>query len=468
MPKTAIVLYPHQLYEPNTSWLSKELPIYLVEEPLFLSEFPIHRQKLLLHRLSMKAYEQELMGLGFTVYYEELKKDSTSADIFSKLADLGFTDLLIADTTDNWLEKRINDNCQKHKLTRHFKESQIFLLAKPEATERYIKSGKHMANFYKKIRQDKRILIDTDNEPVGGRFSFDEDNRKKIPKDLPLPPEIELLASNDNLTEAQEWLKTVTAEQYGTDKIWIPYTRHQATAYMNKFIKERLEYFGIYEDALSSQHTRLFHSTLSPLLNIGLITPEQVLSSVLKYSSLNTIGINNIEGFIRQIIGWREFIRAAYEVEGTTMRNGNFFNHKNKIPSFFWSGHTDITPLKQSLYSTINYGYNHHIERLMVLGNFLLLNRTDPNEVYRWFMTMYTDAYDWVMVPNVYGMSQFADGGIFATKPYISGSNYLKKNVRLRDWGLGRFIYRFILGIYCRQQRSFCKKSPLIYDAKTP
>ncbi len=427
MPKTAIVLYPHQLYEPNTSWFSKAVPIYLIEEPLFLSEFPIHRQKLLLHRLSMKAFEHELIGLGFTVYYEELNKDSSSADIFYKLAKLGFTDLIIPDTTDNWLEKRITASCQKHNLIRHSQESQIFLLPKAEATERYLKSGKHMANFYKKIRLDKKILITTDNEPEGGRFSFDEDNRKKIPKGQPLPEEIALLPNNDDLARAQAWLKTIQTEQYGTDNIWIPYTRHEAAAYMNRFIAERLANFGTYEDALSSHHTRLFHSTLSPLLNIGLITPEQVLSAVLKYSSLNNIGLNNTEGFIRQIIGWREFIRAAYEVDGTTMRNGNFFNHKNKMPAFFWTGHTDITPLKQSLYSTINYGYNHHIERLMVLGNFLLLNRTDPNEAYRWFMTMYVDAYDWVMVPNVYGMSQFADGGIFATKPYIGCGNYLKK-----------------------------------------
>jgi deoxyribodipyrimidine photolyase-related protein len=427
MKKTAIVLYPHQLYRPDTSWFKKELPIYLIEESLFLTEFPIHRQKLLLHRLSLQAYYVELKQAGFEVEYQSLHKESKTGDVFELLKRKSFTDVIIADTTDNWLEKRIEEACLQNQLVRHKEESPLFILEAEEARVRYVDSGKHMANFYKKLRRDKNILVNRDKEPEGGQWSFDEDNRKKIPKGTPLPSEIEELVDNDEITKAKDWLSSLTNEQYGTDKVWIPYTRHDAHEYLKKFIKERLVDFGTYEDAILSHHTRIFHSTLSPLINIGLLTPESVIQAVIKHQSKFEVDINNIEGFVRQVLGWREFIRAAYEVDGTKMRNSNFFKHQKPLPEFFWDGETDITPLKQCLYSTLNYGYNHHIERLMVLGNFLLLNRTDPNEVYKWFMCMYVDAYDWVMVPNVYGMSQFADGGIFATKPYISGSNYLKK-----------------------------------------
>ncbi len=180
----------------------------------------------------------------------------------------------------------------------------------------------------------------------------------------------------------------------------------------------------------------LYHSALSPLMNIGLITPKEVLDAALMFAENNNTPINAVEGFVRQILGWREFIRAAYEVDGTVMRTKNFFNHKRKLSKKLWDASTDILPVDDAITKALRYGYNHHIERLMVLGNYMLLTQTDPDEVYTWFMAMYVDAYDWVMVPNVYGMSQFADGGIFATKPYIAGSNYIRKmsNYPKGDW----------------------------------
>jgi deoxyribodipyrimidine photolyase-related protein len=162
-------------------------------------------------------------------------------------------------------------------------------------------------------------------------------------------------------------------------------------------------------------------------MNVGLLAPQQVLDAALAYASTHDIPLNSREGFIRQIIGWREFIRASYEVDGAKMRNQNFFQHTRPLPESMWDGTTGIVPVDHVITTALAHGYTHHIERLMVIGNFLLLTRTDPTDVYRWFMGLYLDAYDWVMVPNVYGMSQFADGGSFATKPYISGANYIKK-----------------------------------------
>ena len=163
------------------------------------------------------------------------------------------------------------------------------------------------------------------------------------------------------------------------------------------------------------------------MINTGLLTPGFVVDRILQFAEKNDIGINNTEGIIRQLIGWREFIRGVYEVKGSEERTRNFWGFERKIPAAFYEGTTGIPPIDSTIAKVLKSGYNHHIERLMVLGNFMLLCEFDPDEVYRWFMEMYIDAYDWVMVPNVYGMSQFADGGIMSTKPYISGSNYLMK-----------------------------------------
>lgn len=293
-----------------------------------------------------------------------------------------------------------------------------------------------MARFYKKIRIENNILIDSNKCPEGGRWSFDEDNRKKIPKNTPLPDDPKFYKDESEIIEAKQWLNTVQTDKYGEERVWLPWTHTDAEIYLDEFISNRLSLFGDYEDAIISKNVRLFHSGLSALINIGLISPKQVIQKIISTGKTNKIKINCIEGFIRQIIGWREFIRASYECDGVVMRTKNFWKNQNLLPSSFWDRTTGIFPLDNAIEKALMFGYNHHIERLMVLGNFMLLTKTHPDDVYKWFMTMYVDAYDWVMVPNVYGMSQFADGGIFATKPYISGSSYLKKmsNYPTGDW----------------------------------
>ena len=172
------------------------------------------------------------------------------------------------------------------------------------------------------------------------------------------------------------------------------------------------------------------------MLNIGLLNPQQIIDKAIQAAIDNEIPLNSLEGFIRQIIGWREFIRIVYEREGTRQRTTNYWRFTRKIPDSFWNGTTGIHPVDTVIKRLLKTGYCHHIERLMVLGNFMLLCEFDPDEVYRWFMEMFIDSYDWVMVPNVYGMTQFADGGLMTTKPYISGSNYLMK---MGDWDKGEW-----------------------------
>lgn len=194
--------------------------------------------------------------------------------------------------------------------------------------------------------------------------------------------------------------------------------------------------FGRYEDAIDTENSILHHSVLSPLLNVGLITPKELIDACLLYAAENNVPINSTEGFVRQIIGWREFIRGSYESRGSEERTTNFWNFKKKIPASFCDGTTGILPVDQTIKKVLQTGYCNHIERLMILGNFMMLCEFDPDEVYQWFMQLFIDSYDWVMVRNVYGMSQFSDGGLMATKPYISGSNYLIKmsNYQKRAW----------------------------------
>ncbi|MES2966382.1 MAG: cryptochrome/photolyase family protein, partial [Patescibacteria group bacterium] len=422
----ASIVYPHQLFSPASHpALAPGRPVYVIEEPLFISEYGTHRQKMLLHRLSLQAFAEELTLAGFTVEYVPIEPQATTASILQSIAKVGITTLHIVDTTDNYLERRIATACTAYGMTRVCYESPLFILPKEEAITRFQSSGKFMKKFYEKLRRDKNILMEG-NKPAGGQFSFDNENQAKLPKDIVLPTDISWI-ENEAVMHAQEWLKDIKSEQYGEARVWVPYTRATAYVFLTEFLTVRFAQFGTYEDAITTKHHRLFHSTLSPLLNIGLLSPLEVVETAIAYAEQNQTPINSLEGFVRQIIGWREFIRASYEVDGSKMRNQNFFNHTRTLPPEFWTGGSDILPLAVSIKSALTYGYNHHIERLMVLGNFMLLTQTHPHEVYRWFMAMYVDAYDWVMVPNIYGMSQFSDGGSFATKPYISGSSYLKK-----------------------------------------
>jgi deoxyribodipyrimidine photolyase-related protein len=206
-----------------------------------------------------------------------------------------------------------------------------------------------------------------------------------------------------------------------------PIDRKEARQWLNDFLETRFDEFGEFEDAIVRGELVLHHSVLTPMLNIGLLTPQEVVREALDYGARHDVPLNSLEGFIRQVMGWREYIRVVYEWRGREERTRNFWGFERPIPESLWKGTTGIDPVDDTIRKVRETGYCHHIERLMVMGNFMLLNEYHPDEVYRWFMELFIDAYDWVMVPNVYGMSQFADGGLMATKPYISGSNYLMK-----------------------------------------
>lgn len=436
---TINLVFPHQLFQ-DSPLIQNGFPIYLVEEFLFFKQYPFHQQKIAYHRATMRFYQDFLTDKKIETHYiESIDNQSDIRLLIPALAKKGVTKIHYLDPTDNWLEKRMVTaaNSSDIILTQHV--SQLFLNAKNELSPFFKKDKKRYFHnsFYIEQRKKQQILVDEQNEPTGGKWSFDSENRKKYPKSK-IPPAIQYPASNSYFEEAKEYVAKHFSNHYGalTTAPIYPINYQQSKKWLTNFLEQRFLEFGPYEDAIVAEYSILNHSVLTPMLNIGLLTPQEIIKTTLQFSAKNNIPLNSTEGFVRQIIGWREFIRGMYETRGTEERTTNFWKFKRKIPKSFYDGTTGIPPIDITIKKLLKTGYCHHIERLMVLGNFMLLCEFDPDEIYQWFMELFIDAYDWVMVPNVYGMSQFSDGGLMATKPYISGSNYLKKmsNYKNGDW----------------------------------
>ena len=423
------ILFPHQLFEQNPL-LEKLDTIYLVEEWLFFKQYNFHQQKIFFHRASMKAYQSHLVSLNINVeYIDAFNPLSDIRKLIPHLKSIGIDGFAYIDTTDQWLEQRMQKACAQHGVAAHKNNSPLFVLTSEENAT-YFSGRKRMfqTDFYKHHRQQRNILMDANKIPMGGKWTFDDENRLKYPKGK-TPPAVQFLTTNQLHEEAAQYVRQYFPDNYGSVNLQFIYPTNftDSKQWLKTFFATRFAEFGAYEDSIVTKEIFLHHGVLTPMLNVGLLTPQYVIDEALDYAREHDIPINSLEGFIRQILGWREFIRAVYELKGSEERTRNYWGFTRKIPASFWNGTTGIEPIDGTIKKILETGYCHHIERLMVLGNFMLLCEFDPNEVYRWFMEMFIDAYDWVMVPNVYGMSQFADGGLMSTKPYISGSNYLMK-----------------------------------------
>jgi deoxyribodipyrimidine photolyase-related protein len=419
------LIFPHQLFKTNLA-LKKAERVVLIEDSLFFNQYNFHKQKLVLHRASMKGYQSYLEKQGLDVTYVEAKSSDLNK-VFGKLKKDGAIAIHCTDTNDYLLERRISRYANIHGLETKKYSTPNFLTTEEELTSLFAKEKKYlMASFYIKQRNRLDILVEN-GEPVGGQWSFDADNRKKTPKGLKLP-EVYEPAKNKFVDEAVKYVEKNFSANYGDlNSIIYPTTFTEAEKVLEDFLLHRMKDFGVYEDAILKNESVLFHSVLTPALNIGLLTPQQILEKTFELHKKLKFPLNSLEGFVRQIIGWREFIRAVYIREGVKQRTTNYWNYTRKIPASFYDGTTGIDPVDQTIKKILKTGYCHHIERLMILGNFMYLCEFDPDEVYRWFMELFIDAYDWVMVPNVYGMTQYADGGMMTTKPYVSGSNYILK-----------------------------------------
>jgi deoxyribodipyrimidine photolyase-related protein len=455
------LIFPHQLFKEQPV-LRENRRVYLVEEWHFFRQYNFHKQKLMLHRSCMKHYEACLKENGVAVeYIDTTDKRNDVRELIAALHSQKITGIHIADVADSRLLKRIASACEKYSISLTVYPSPSFLNTMGGVADYFDKKKTYLQiHFYIEQRKKRKLLLEPDGKPTGGKWTFDAENRKKFSK-KDVVPIVHFQTGNSYIEEAKEYTGQNFAQNYGHTEAphFFVSGFKEAEDWLHDFLKNRFEKFGVYEDAIVKQESILHHSVLTPMLNTGLLTPQQIIDAVLKHAKKYDTPINSLEGFVRQVIGWREFIRILYEREGSRQRTMNYWGFKRKIPPAFWTGETGITPIDITIKKVLQTGYCHHIERLMVLGNFMLLCEFDPDEVYKWFMELFIDAYDWVMVPNVYGMTQFADGGLMTTKPYISGSNYLMK---MSDYPKGNWqqVWDGLFWRFMHVHRSFFLQNP--------
>ena len=413
-----------------------DLLVGLIESSPRGSHLRYHQQKLTLLYSAMRHYAADLKKQKFATLYHHLTDTPAGADYATilshwiqkhKIREIHLLDPNEYDTFHSLpaLSKKLGVPIHRH-------ASPQFLVPRAEFAT-WAEGKKHllMETHYRRLRTERNILLDAKGKPEGGDWNLDDQNRrtyrefaKANPTVPPFPPPIQ-----DPIVKkvAQEVAAHFPTHPGQADQLWVPVTRAGALDWLKTFIRQRLAHFGPWEDTMVEGQQILFHSVLSPLLNIGLLTPQECIQAAEKAYREGKAPLNSVEGFIRQILGWREFIHGIYWLKMPEYRKANFLGADRPLPRWAYTGETDMRCVSQAIHGAVDHAYNHHIQRLMVLGNYFLLGGYEPQAVLRWYTEMYLDAYDWVMVPNVLGMILFADGGFFATKPYAAGAAYQDK-----------------------------------------
>ncbi|MDD9950888.1 MAG: cryptochrome/photolyase family protein [Zetaproteobacteria bacterium] len=399
--------------------------IFMAEDYGLASQVQHHKQKIMLFFAAMREYATGLRHASLTVIYESLQEGSLTDKLQHHAQRLKVESIHHFRVDDQPFRTHLQQSLSQYQLTEH--PSPKFMVSPTKFTA-YLQAHKRpfMKSFYEHIRRDFDILMEH-GKPCGGKYSYDSENRKKLPKGEKIPPRW-FPPESETIQAVRTLVHTHFAKHPGDTESFIwPVTRAGYLRSLDAFIAQHLEKFGPYQDALSCRDPFLFHTLLSPGLNLGLITPQDILVRLQPYTSQYPTRLSSAEGLLRQIIGWREFVKGIYDHYQEQMETGNYWGHQRKLQSCWWEGTTGLPPLDDIIHKSTRYGYAHHIERLMVMANIFNLLGVHPQEAYRWFMEMYVDSAEWVMQANVYGMGLMSEGGIFATKPYICGSNYIRR-----------------------------------------
>ena len=456
-----LVVLGNQLFSPGHLPPAKTTPVFMAEDLGLCTYVRHHQQKIVLFLAAMRSYADELEKAGYQVTYHRLDiADTTSYEqkLEAALKDCGATSIQHFEIEDKPMENRLVEFARRNGFDRDELPSPMFTCTRDTfSTFANNKSRLLMADFYKQQRRRLDVLVGADSQPLGGQWSFDADNRKKLPRDVQ-PPEVIWTAPGAHEKEVIDLVRREFGDHPGdaTEFGW-PTARSQAREWLDDFVANRLGNFGPYEDAISARCVTVFHSVLSPCLNLGLLTPRELIDAAL--ARVDEVPMQSLEGFIRQVIGWREFVRGVYRNYSEQQDTANFWSHEREMSSSWSDGTTGIPPLDDTIRTAQRLGWTHHIPRLMVLGNLMTLCEIRPSSAHRWFMEMFVDSSEWVMGPNVYGMGLFSDGGIFATKPYICGSNYLLK---MSDYRKGPWC-DIVDGLYWRfieKHREFFSSNP--------
>lgn len=398
-------------------------PVIFIESLSHVKERRYHKQKLVLLWSAMRHFAEALRAEGWQVSYETAP--SFEDPLKQWILQNSVTELRVMEPADRPFSSFL---ANLELLCDLVQTPNNHFLWSTQDFEDWASTRKSllMESFYREGRKRFNILMDG-KKPAGEKWNYDKENRKP-PKGKISPP-APLLFEPDEIT--QDVIDNVNAADYATfgttEKFAWAVTRKQALAVLDDFVNRRLDTFGPYQDAMVTGEDTMWHALLSPYLNIGLLQPMEVITAVEDAYDKNNVPLNCVEGFIRQVLGWREYMRGVYNHVDEDYPSRNYFEHTHALPDFFWDGNTPMNCLHQTIDTVERTGYAHHIQRLMILANFSLISGLSPQEVEDWFHAAFIDAYDWVMQTNVIGMGLFADGGVLATKPYASSANYVNK-----------------------------------------
>ncbi|MDX1494558.1 MAG: cryptochrome/photolyase family protein [Longimicrobiales bacterium] len=401
--------------------------VLMVESRTLAESLPHHKQKLVLVFSAMRHFARSLEEDGFQVDYR--KCQDFEEGVTSYVSEQGGPTLVVMEPTDWGYTTRLSHAAEAGGGSLEVVPNPLWLTTSREFEE-WAEGRKslRLEYFYREQRKRRGWLMDGD-EPVGGAWNYDEKNRETPEPDHVFPGVVSF--EPDELTRSvMEEVEEGFPDHFGSvDGFAWPVTRSQALEAMDDFVEHRLPDFGPLEDAVVEDEPVLYHSLLSVPLNLGLLTAEEVCLRALdrSESSDGEVPVQSIEGFIRQVLGWREFIRHVYRRLMPELREANGLNHDLPLPESYWGGETQMRCIERTVQQLQETGHTHHIQRLMILGNFALIAGVDPRELNDWFLGSYVDALDWVVTPNVMGMSQFADLGSFTTKPYAASANYVNR-----------------------------------------
>ena len=387
-----------------------------------------HKKKLVLVFSAMRHFAKDMKSKGYSIIYSKIgeSQDNFTQELAHQCKKIQPKKIVITHPGEYRVLQEIKKWEKILNLPVEISEDDRFFCTITEF-KKWTEGKKElrMESFYHMMRKKYNILIDKDGKPKGGKWNYDIKNRKSLPKNHPDIPKPLQHKPDDITTQVIAEIKKRFSEHFGDlEPFWFAVTHEQAKKSLDDFIKNRLDMFGPYEDSMAQEESFLYHSVLSMYLNIGLLQPKQVLDRVLEKKKIK---VESIEGFIRQILGWREYIRGIYWHTMPKYSETNYFNAKNKLPGFYWTGNTEMNCMKNSIGQTVKEAYAHHIQRLMITGNFALIAGIKPKEVCEWYLSVYADAYEWVELPNTHGMTLYADGGILGSKPYAASGNYINK-----------------------------------------
>ncbi|WP_127846567.1 cryptochrome/photolyase family protein [Psychroflexus aestuariivivens] len=436
MKKTLRLILGDQLNY-NHSWLddkNENLIYFMAETKEETTYVKHHIQKVVGFFISMRQFAEHLKSEGHRIVYYEIDSEDNQQDLIENLNHLiekyGIEKFEYQMPDEFRLDQKLKAYCNKLEIDYEVCDSEHFYTKRSDVADFYEgKKGMTMEYFYRDMRKKHDILINAGQKPEGGQWNFDKSNRKKWSGNPSIP---KFKSFDKNVESVVNQIQSQNIKTMGRidekNFVW-PCSRAEALEVLDYFCETLLVHFGDYEDAMHTDEKFLFHSRLSFVLNTKMLSPKEVIDAAVEtyYSNKKEIDISQIEGFVRQILGWREYMRGLYWHQMPGYKSKNKLENHNKLPDFYWTGKTDMNCLKHSVNQSLDEAYAHHIQRLMVLGNFALLNMTDPDEVDNWYLGVYIDAIEWVEITNTRGMSQFADGGIIATKPYVSSGSYINK-----------------------------------------